>query len=461
MMRQDSNQNLSSSFRDPSGFLFLKDGSIYRQINLSYKENYDRLMGSGLYEALINASLLIPHVEINIKAEAAEAAYKIIKPEVVPFISYPYEWCFSQLKHAALLTLHIQKIALGFGMTLKDSSAYNIQFKNGRPLLIDTLSFEKYQKGQPWAAYRQFCQHFLAPLAIMSYKDVRLSQLSRIYMDGVPLDLASLLLPIRTHFKSFLLFHIHLHARFQKHYEDKPVKARNKKLSYFGFLALIDNLELAVKKLKWKPGYSEWIDYYHNTDYTSEAMQFKKKIVTEFLDQIKPKSVFDLGANTGFFSRIASDRDIQTVSFDIDPAVVEKNYLECVENQETNILPLLLDLSNPSPAIGWENEERMSFLERGPADMAFAMALIHHLVISHKVPFKKIASFLNRICNSLVIEFVPKADFQVQRLLIARKDIFQDYTQEVFEQEFGQYFTIQNSVKIKDSERVLYLLKRK
>ncbi|MCX5692162.1 MAG: class I SAM-dependent methyltransferase [Candidatus Omnitrophica bacterium] len=461
MTGQSNNKNLPSSFRDPDGFLLLIDGSIYRQINLSYKENYDHLMGSGLYEDLINASLLIPHVEINVKAETAEAAYKIIKPEVVPFISYPYEWCFSQLKHAALLTLQIQKIALGFGMTLKDSSAYNIQFKNGRPLLIDTLSFEKYQKGQPWAAYRQFCQHFLAPLAIMSYKDVRLSQLSRIYMDGVPLDLASLLLPIRTHFKSFLLSHIHLHARFQKHYEDKSVKACNKKLSYFGFLALIDNLESAVKKLKWKPGYSEWIDYYHNTDYTSETMQFKKKVVAEFLDQIKPKSVFDLGANTGFFSRIASDRDIQTVSFDIDPAAVEKNYLECMENQETNILPLLLDLSNPSPAIGWENEERMSFLERGSADMAFALALIHHLVISHNVPFKKIASFLSRICNSLVIEFVPKADSQVQRLLIARKDIFQDYTQEVFEQEFGQYFTIQNSVKIKDSERILYLLKRK
>lgn len=461
MTEENNNSNLLGSFRDPSGFLFLKDGLIYRQVNLIYKESYNHLMKSGLYNTLIASQLLIPHVEIDAKVEVAEAVYKIIQPEVIPFISYPYEWCFSQLKHAALATLNIQKIALNFGMVLKDSSAYNIQFKNGKPLLIDTLSFEKYQEGQPWAAYKQFCQHFLAPLAIMSYKDVRLSQLFRIYIDGIPLDLASPVLPLKTYFKFSLLSHIHLHAKFQKHYEDKPAKAHNKKLSRFGFLALIDSLESTIKKLKWKPGYSEWINYYHNTSYSSEAMQFKKKVVVEFLEQIKPKSVFDFGANIGFFSRIPSYKNIQTISFDIDPAAVEKSYLECIKNKETAILPLLLDLSNPSPAIGWENKERMSFLERGPADMAFALALIHHLAISYNIPLKKIADFFSRICNSLIIEFVPKTDSQVQRLLITRKDVFPDYTQEVFERKFGQYFTIQSSVKIKNSERTLYLLKRK
>ena len=156
------NKNIPSSFRDPSGFLFYQDDTIYRQVNNIYKENYDHLMNSGLYQALIDAQLLIPHQEVDIKGTRPDKAYKIIKPEKIPFISYPYEWSFSQLKNAALTTLHIQKKALDFGMSLKDCSAYNIQFRKCRPVLIDSLSFEKYPEGEPWVAYRQFCQHFLS-----------------------------------------------------------------------------------------------------------------------------------------------------------------------------------------------------------------------------------------------------------------------------------------------------------
>jgi len=461
MIKQNNNQNLSSSFRDPSGFLFFKSGMIYRQINLVYKENYDHLMNSGLYNALIAEELLIPHVQTDIQVEKDKTAYRIIKPEVIPYISYPYEWCFSQLKHAALTTLKIQKIALDFGMTLKDSSAYNIQFRDGKPLLIDALSFEKYKEGQIWVAYRQFCQHFLAPIALMSYRDVRLNQLSRIYIDGIPLDLASSLLPFRTRFKFSLLSHIHLHSRTQKYYEDKPVKICSNRLNRFAFRALINNLESAIKSLKWQPYSTEWANYYEKTNYSSNAMQSKKKLVAEFLDQINPKFVLDLGANTGIFSRIASCKNIQVISFDADPAVVEKNYLLCLKNRKTNILPLLLDLTNPTPGIGWENEERMSFLERNPVDTILALALIHHLVINNNVPLKKIASFFNKICNSLIIEFIPKADFQVQRLIITKADSFPNYTQQLFEKEFSRYFAIQNSVTIRDSKRILYLLRKK
>jgi ribosomal protein L11 methylase PrmA len=418
-------------------------------------------MNSGLYNALISDGLLISHVETDIQMENNKAAYKIIKPEVIPFISYPYEWCFSQLKDAALVILKIQKIALNFNMTLKDSSAYNIQFRNGWSLLIDTLSFEKYREGQPWIAYRQFCQHFLAPLALMSYKDVRLNQLSRIYIDGIPLDLASSLLPFKTRFKPSLFSHIYLHAKAQKHYEDKPIKIYDNKLSRLGLFALIDNLESAVRNIKLKPFSSVWANYYENTTYSSEAMQFKKKVVSEFLDQTNPKLVFDFGANTGFFSRIASGKNIQTISFDIDYSAVEENYLTCLKNKEINILPLLLDVTNPTPGIGWENEERMSLLGRGPADMAFALALIHHLVISNNLPFEKIAHFFSKICNLLIIEFIPKSDSQVQRLLATREDIFPDYSQQAFEDAFGKYFSIQKSVEIENSGRILYLLERK
>jgi len=456
-----SNGVVPSSFRDPSGFLFFEDGSIYRQVNAIYKENYDHLMDSGLYKSLVDSGLLVSHEEAGTHYATSDAAYKILKPEMVPFVSYPYEWCFSQLKDAALATLEIQRRALEFGMTLKDSSAYNMQFIKGRPALVDTLSFEKYRAGQPWVAYGQFCQHFLAPLALMSYTDIRLNQLSRVHIDGIPLDLASSLLPFRTWLRFPLLSHIHLHAKSQRHFADKTVSTEGRQMSRLGFLGLVENLESAARKLNWRPKGTAWAEYYEETHYSADALAHKKQLVAEFLEKINPETVWDLGANVGLFRRIASDKGIRTISFDIDPAAVEKNYLECVEKGETNLLPLLLDLTNPSPSIGWENKERMSILERGSADTALALALIHHLAISNNLPLGKIAGFFNGICSSLIIEFVPKSDSRVQRLLSTREDIFPDYEQQAFESTFGEYFGIRSSVKIRDTERTLYLMTRR
>lgn len=456
-----ANPDISSSFRDPSGFLFLRDSVIYRQVNTIYKENYDHLINSGLYESLVDSGLLIPDEEVNISYAKFDNAYKVLRPELIGFISYPYEWCFSQLKDAALTTLEIQKSSLKYGMTLKDCSAYNIQFTKGRPVFIDTLSFEKYHDGEPWVAYKQFCQHFLAPLALMSYRDIRLNQLLRVYLDGIPLDLASSLLPFRTHFNFHLLLHTHFHSTSQKHYANKPIRKEilKKKVSLTSFLGLIDSLESCTKKLTWRPKGTEWVDYYKSSNhYDSDAINHKRQLVSDFLDKTNPQTVWDLGANTGLFSRIASNKGIQTISFDIDPACVEINYLTAVGRGETNILPLFLDLTNPSPGIGWENEERMSFLERGHADTALALALIHHLVISNNLPLGRIASFFNSICSSLIIEFIPKSDSNVQRLLATRKDIFPNYTQEAFESEFSKLFSIQTSVNIRNSGRTLYLM---
>jgi ribosomal protein L11 methylase PrmA len=454
-------RNVSGSFRDPSGFLFYRDDSIFRQVNNEYQENYDHLMNSGLYESLVNADLLIPHIEVDSEDPSPKKSYKIIQPELIPFVSYPYEWSFSQLKHAALTTLEIQKRALNFGASLKDCSAYNIQFRKGKPVFIDTLSFEKYYEGHPWIAYRQFCQHFLAPLALMSYKDIRLNQLFRIYIDGIPLDLASSILPFYSFFKFAILSHIYFHAKSQKHFADKSINKDSHKMGRRAFLGLIDSLESTLKKLKWRFGDTEWSDYYESMNYSSDAIDHKKKLVSELLAKINPKNVWDFGANVGIFSRIASNRGVQTISFDIDPSAVENNYLECVRKGETKILPLLIDLTNPSPGIGWENQERMSIFERGPADLAFALALIHHLSISNNLPLNKIAHFFHKICKSLIIEFVPKTDSQVQRLLSTREDIFPDYTQNCFEKEFRKYFTIQSSIRIKESDRTIYLMKKK
>ncbi len=449
---------LSASFRDPSGFLFSRGGVLYRQVNRKYEQEYARLMESGLYEKLVKAGLLIPHVEVHQEPAAPDSAHKIIQPERVPFISYPYEWSFGQLKDAALATLSIQRRALKVGMSLKDASAYNIQFVRGKPTLIDTLSFEIYKEGQPWVAYRQFCQHFLAPLALMALKDVRLNQLMRVYIDGVPLDLASELLPSKTRFNFGLLTNIHLHAGAQKKYSGAEVKSRAGTMSKQAMTGLIDSLDSAIRKLDWKPGGTEWGNYYDITNYSDAAFEHKKQLVGEWSARVKPALVWDLGANNGVFSRVAGETGAYVVSSDIDPTAVEQNYRQVKSAKEENLLPLLLDLTNPSPSIGWANEERDSFGGRGPADMVLALALIHHLAISNNVPLPQVADFFAKTGKWLVIEFVPKSDSQVQKLLVSREDIFPTYTREGFEAAFQQRFKICEAVHVRESERVLYLM---
>ena len=450
----------NSSFRDRSGFLFYYENEIYRIINFSYKKQYEKFMNSELYQKLEEKNLIITHSEIeNLDIDCDY--YKIIKPEKIPFISYPYEWSFSQLKDAALLTLRIQKAAMKYGMTLKDGSAFNIQFHNGHPIFIDTLSFEIYEEGQIWKPYKQFCQHFLAPLALISKKDVRLNLLSKTFIDGIPIDLAAKLLP-KTTFGNFgLMAHIHAHAKSQKHYEDKDAKIKQKTLSKRSFEGLIESLKSSIEKMTWNVDSTEWGDYYSDTNYTEKSFEEKKQFISLAIDQVKPKLVWDMGANTGVFSRLASTKGIATISYDIDPLAVEKNYLSSSQNSEQNILPLILDLTNPSSGIGWNHDERMSIIQRGPADMVFALALVHHLAISNNVPLNKLAEFFSQISKFLIIEFVPKSDSQVKRLLLTRDDIFENYDEKNFEIEFSKFFKIINSKKILDSERTIYIMENK
>lgn len=451
-------KKVSGSFRDPSGFLFTKNGILYRQLNASCREDYEALMASGLYEDLRGRDLLVSHEEVSVEPAQYEGCYKIIRPETIPFISYPYEWCFGQLKDAALAMLDIQRQALGFNMSLKDASAYNIQFRRNRPVLIDTLSFEKYREGAPWVAYGQFCRHFLAPLALMSLKDGRLNRLSQIHIDGIPLDLASALLPALTRYKFGLLTHLHLHARFQARYADSPAAAKGRAVTKTALMGIVESLRTTVLSLRRKTPDGAWSGYYGDNTYGAEALAEKERIVSKFLRTSGPKTVWDLGANTGRFSRIAAAAGAETISMEADLACVEENYLGCLKDGIQNVLPLVVDLTNPSPGIGWENGERPSLIERGPADTALALALIHHLAIANNLPFERIAEFFRRICGALVIEFVPKGDPQVRRLLAAREDIFPGYTQNAFEETFSKYFTIRDSATIQDTGRTLYLM---
>jgi hypothetical protein len=460
-----TDDTLGASFRDPSGFVFEREGVIYRQVNRSYAADYDRLMSSGLYDALVERGLLVVHDEVSVAPTGRGDPYRIIRPRRVPFISYPYEWCFGELKDAALATLEIQQTALDFGMTLKDASAYNIQIDQGRPIFIDTLSFEEYREGAPWVAYRQFCQHFLAPLALIVFRDVGFGQLSRVELDGVRLALAKSLLPKRAWLRIQLFLHIWLHAGFQSRFEgaasEDATAPKQRPLSRKGLDNILAGLKSACAGLDWKPEGTEWADYYEGDSYTDDGDEDKAAVVASYLDRVRPAEVWDMGANTGRFSRIASERGIYTVSFDVDPACVERNYRQARKSKETRLLPLVMDLVNPSPALGWAHEERSALAERNSADLVMGLALIHHIAISNNVPLARIASYFALLAEHLIIEFVPKSDPKVKILLATREDIFPDYTQEGFEKAFSSAFEILDAHSVKGSERTLYLMRRR
>jgi lipoate-protein ligase A len=462
---------LPSSFRDPSGFVFAENRRIYRQVNKSFSENFDQFIASGLYKILVAKGYLIAHEDVTASSvKRGPDCHRVLAPEIVPYISYPYEWSFSQLKDAAMLTLRIQTIALQHGYILKDASAYNVQFVNGKPVFIDTLSFEPYIEGTPWVAYRQFCQHFLAPLALMARVDVGLGKLLVTYIDGIPLSLVSNLLPLTTRLIYSIQNHIHLHAKMQDTYADAAGSSTSSKnsdgknqrqLSKTGLQAIVESLASAIQGQQWTPPQTEWGDYYDNTNYTDGSTDEKRRLVEEYLVSIDSplNVVHDLGANTGEFSRIAGKHAGLVVSQDIDPVAVERNYRRLSTETCKNILPLLQDLYAPSPAIGWGNEERDSFRQRGQCDAIMALALVHHLAISNNTPLGHIAALFAELAQWLVIEFVPKSDSQVERLLKTREDVFPHYNRQGFEEAFSKYFTLIKDQAVAGSERRLYLMR--
>ncbi len=451
--------------------MFNRDGEIYRRVNTSYAEHYDALVDSGLLEQLVDRRLLVGHEEVSSFDSPDPAPHRTLRPERISFISYPYEWSFSQLKDAALTTLEIHDVALRHGMTLKDATPYNIQFRQGRAIFIDTLSFERYVEGSSWVAYRQFCQGFLAPLALMAMVDVRLGQMLRVHLDGVPLDLASAMLPARTWLVPALLLHLHMHARYQTRYKDagavRPdgTKAGTapsvRPMSKTAQIALIDGIRRAIQKLTWTPAGTEWADYYSAESYQDQALADKKTVVQEMLGSVEPGKVWDIGANTGVYSRLAAEAGHGVISFDVDPACVEQNYRIVREKKEPGVLPLLLDLVNPPPGSGWAHEERESLADRADADVVLALALVHHIAISNNVPLRMIAEYFARLAPKLIIEFVPKSDPKAATLLATRDDVFPSYTQDGFEEAFGAVFDIEESRAIRESQRVLYRMTRR
>jgi hypothetical protein len=455
----------ASSFRDPAGFVFEYDGGIYRQVNHDGAEDYEHFISSGLYQKLVSDGLIIPHKEISQVKKFGEhkKRYKIIQPEVLPFVSYPYEWTFDQLKDAALLTLKVQKIAIEHGMILKDSSAYNVQFIGKRAVFIDTLSFWRHKEGEPWEGYKQFCEHFVAPLALCSYDSPDILPMLRVFLDGIPLELATKLLPARARLYVGVMSHIYLHNNSQKRYdkldENKKPTVKTRRVSPMALNGLMASLENTIKKLKLSKRDTQWGEYYSFTNYTDHSFDDKKKVVKKLLTQVKPKTVWDLGANDGTFSKIAAELGAYTIAFDVDAKAVEINYKQ-KDKLNNLMLPLVQDLSNPSPSLGWAHVERHSLEERGPADVTMALALIHHLAITNHSPFSQIASFFARISKNLIIEFVPKDDSKVELLLSSfSRNKFEGYTNENFEKAFSKHFKLIEKKSVKGSKRVIYLYK--
>ena len=350
-------------------------------------------------------------------------------------------------------------------MRLKDASAYNIQLDAGRPILIDTLSFEAAAETEPWPAYRQFCEHFLAPLALMAHRDVRCGLMLRDFIDGIPLHLAARLLPGRTRLSLGLASHLHLHAGAQRRAANQPPPVlgsppRERRISATGQRALLDSLRHTVAGLKWKPT-SHWTEYASTTSYSDAATASKGEIVREMLAAVGGSTAWDVGANTGVYSAMAADAGYRVIAWDQDAGSVEAHWLQVRGGSGPRILPLICDLANPSPAIGWALEERASFLDRGEPDVMLALALVHHLAIGNNVPLPGVARLFARMAPRAIVEFVPKDDPMTRRLLAARRDIFEHYSLDGFRAAFGESFRIVREGPIADSGRTIFLLERR
>ena len=448
-----------ASFKDPSGFIFEADGRIYRQVNKSHAKEYQQLMDSGLYKRLTEGKQLITHShsEENITGDAEW--YRTLLPEPIPYITYPYEWCFDELKDAALLTLSIVRASLDHGMILKDATAFNIQFYNGKPILIDTLSFELYDETKPWTAYRQFCENFLFPLYLEHYLKIDCIRWLSNYIHGIPVDLTASLLPWKSKWNLGVRLHVFLqnNVRLRNTVDSKTPAFSKQKL-----LHLISHLESIISGLN--PGYpatSTWSNYYDDTILGKEYLDQKEIVIKRIIQPLSYKTVMDLGANDGYFSRLLATPDKMVLAVDSDSRCINNLYQYIKKEKRSNIVPLINDISNPSPSIGFNNEERSSFGKRLNADLTLALALIHHLVIAKNIPLKSLAVYFASMAPQLIIEFVPKEDEKVKQLLSGRVDVFTDYNVTSFESYFSEYYKIVAKELIPGTTRILYCLQRK
>lgn len=450
----------TSSFRDPSGYVFIEGNKIKRVINPIYFEQYNQLTSSGFYQELFDKKYLISHQEIS-----STDSEIVIEAKKIPFINYPYEWSFLQYKHAALLTLKIQKLSLEHNFTLKDASAFNITFHEGKPIFIDTLSFDFYLENNPWLAYKQFIMHFLGPLVLTKYFGQDHLKTLALHLEGISLQKLSRLLPLKSYLSPTILTNIHLLAKYDKKYESDKKTVKNN-LSKTSQIKLLDGLYDFISNLSVNEN-TEWDHYYNQINYNDAAYQFKKEFTKDWFLSIKGKTLIDIGGNDGTFSRELKEVAKLIIVADVDPNAVEQNYRQIIKNKEKSLVPVVVDVLNPSANYGFNNQERFSFIDRledSNLDGCLALAVIHHITLSGNIPFSLSAQFFSKMAPNLLIEFPTRDDSWVQFLLDSKREFknhFSFYNEGNFEKEYGVYFEIVKKEKIDSSERILYSLKRR
>jgi hypothetical protein len=387
---------------------------------------------------------------------------------VLPFISYPYEWSFGMLRDAALLTLGLTLEALDAGFAVKDASAFNAQFRGSQATHIDVGSFEPARPGEPWYGYLQFCQHFLIPLMLRSYCNIDVRPMLRGSVEGIAVDQARRILSGRQALRPGVIKHIVLHARLQRSYaddsRDRSARADLKRAGFSAALvrANLEGLTRLVGKLSWNAPGSTWSDYRADNSYSDGDAEHKSRFVERVCGLRRRGQVWDLGANDGHYARIAAVHAGSVVAFDSDEVSVERLYRQLRTEGNTRVLPLVMDLVDPSPSLGWRHQERRSLEYRAAPDLVLALAVVHHLAISRNVPLGDIVAWLSALGPELVVELPLPEDPQVQRLLRNKqRDVEISYTTEVFEAALHRHFTVLAREVLPSGRRLLYHAERR
>lgn len=454
------------SFRDPAGRVLVDNGRVYRAIFEPGREAFEKARDAGVYSWAIGAGHLVAMEDVapdTLVWEGEVPAYLIEHP-ALDFISYPYEWTFSQLKRAALFHLDFHLKLLERGFTLCDATAYNVQFVHTKPVFIDHLSIQPYKEGALWAGQRQFAMQFLCPLLLWAKCGTAPNAWYRGNLEGIAPEELAPLLPFRARMSFTVMGHVTVPAKLQQ----KAIatdgagagQSSKRKLSKHAFTALLTGLRHYIAKLS-PPGLATvWGGYDVDNSYDEARRSEKHRFVSEFVSEVKPGTLFDLGCNSGDYSQAAIDAGAgQVVGFDFDFGALEQAYARFSQSKAA-VLPLWLDATNPSPSQGWASAERKSFGERAKADAMVALAFIHHLAIAKNVPLDMAVDWLMAMAPKGVIEFPGKGDAMVQRLLSTREDIFPNYTLEAFRECVKARGRIVKEHRIEGSERYLVQYER-
>jgi hypothetical protein len=434
-----------SSYRDPDGYITYDGGNVYRHV---LNDHAPVLLPAyqKFFDTAVKKGLLVPF-------EKSGQNLKLFK---LPVITYPYEWGFQQLKEAALLTLDIALLALEHGLSLKDATAFNVQQYKGRMIFIDHTSFESSDNKLPWRAYSQFCRHFLGPLLVTSKTGRNANKSFLANLEGLGLDETSAALPFKSRFKPSTFIHVYLHNFLINSMKDTNREQQIKNARTGNQKVFLQALRETTQKIRAPKYDTEWGDYYNKTNYENQSFHAKEDILKTILSQKKYSCIWDVGANNGHFSRIMATHADIILSMDIDYAAIDHNYLENRREKITNVFPMVMDLTNPSPALGFGNKERTTIDERSKPDLIFALALIHHLAITYNIPFASMAAHFRAYNTDLVVEYVDREDSQFKKLLRNKQDTYDHYNRADFESSFLELFEKVGQHEIPDTARILY-----